>query len=60
MTTYPSSLLPAPALTDEVTLDAALDCLLGAMFICGVWGKEKKGRILLDNKKKDQTGIHHE
>jgi SNF2 family DNA or RNA helicase len=31
-----------------------------AMFICGVWGKEKKGRILLDNKKKDQTGIHHE
>jgi putative transposase len=28
MTTYPSSLLPAPALTDEVTLDAALDCLL--------------------------------
>jgi hypothetical protein len=28
MMTYPSSLLPAPALTDEVTLDAALDCLL--------------------------------
>ncbi len=28
MTTYPSSLSPAPALTDEATLDAALDCLL--------------------------------
>ncbi len=28
MTTYPSSLSPAPALTDEETLDAALDCLL--------------------------------
>ena len=29
MTTYPSSSLsPAPALTDEATLDAALDCLL--------------------------------
>jgi putative transposase len=28
MTTYPSSLSSAPALTDEATLDAALDCLL--------------------------------
>ena len=28
MTIYPSSLSPAPALTDEATLDAALDCLL--------------------------------
>jgi hypothetical protein len=28
MTTYPSSLSPAPALTDEATLDVALDCLL--------------------------------
>jgi Transposase DDE domain len=28
MTTSPSSLSPAPALTDEATLDAALDCLL--------------------------------
>jgi hypothetical protein len=28
MTTYPSSLSPAPALTDEGTLEAALDCLL--------------------------------
>ena len=28
MTTYPSSLSPAPALTDETTLDTALDCLL--------------------------------
>lgn len=28
MTTYPSSLSPAPALTDEATLEVALDCLL--------------------------------
>lgn len=28
MTTYPSSLSPAPALTDEATLEAAVDCLL--------------------------------
>lgn len=28
MTTYPSSLSPTPTLTDEVTLEAALDCLL--------------------------------
>ena len=28
MTTYPSSISPAPALTDEGTLEAALDCLL--------------------------------
>lgn len=28
MTPYPSSLSPAPALTDEATLEAALDCLL--------------------------------
>lgn len=28
MTTYPSSLSPTPALTDEATLDAILDCLL--------------------------------
>ncbi|MBD3884470.1 transposase [Phormidium tenue FACHB-886] len=28
MTTYPSSLSPAPALTDEATLDVALNCLV--------------------------------
>jgi hypothetical protein len=28
MTTYPSPLSPTPALSDEATLDAALDCLL--------------------------------
>jgi putative transposase len=28
MTTYPTSLSPAPALSDEATLDSALDCLL--------------------------------
>ncbi|MEP0891322.1 MULTISPECIES: hypothetical protein [unclassified Leptolyngbya] len=28
MTTYPSSLSPAPVLADEATLEATLDCLL--------------------------------
>ena len=28
MTTYPSPLSPSPALTDEATLEVALDCLL--------------------------------
>ncbi|MFM7424037.1 MAG: hypothetical protein ACKO7W_03405 [Elainella sp.] len=32
----------------------------GAMLRSGVWGKEKKGRILLDRKQNNQTRIHHE